>query len=88
MAEVLEKEFQIVNRFNDQMKPLVGWWRKPPTDVRVPSRTAQAVAWLESHPNAALRDAARHFDINVSAISRYLKRRETREVCPHCGRAL
>lgn len=65
-----------------------GIWAKPVCDIRIPSRTAQAVEWLEKHPNATYREAARQFGVNVSAISRYVSRRAGREICPACNRVL
>lgn len=43
-----------------------------------------SIAWLKENPQASMRDAARKFGINVSAISRAVKR----ERCPCCGQAL
>lgn len=43
-----------------------------------------AISWLKENPQASMRDAARKFDIDASAISRALKR----ERCPCCGQPM
>lgn len=43
-----------------------------------------AIAWLKENPQASMRDAAKRFGIDVSAISRGLKR----ERCPCCGQPI
>lgn len=43
-----------------------------------------AVAWLKDNPQASMRDAARKFGIDASAISRAMKR----ERCPCCGQPM
>ena len=44
----------------------------------------RAIAWLEEHPQASMRDAAREFGIDVAAISRGLKKLR----CPCCGQPI
>lgn len=43
-----------------------------------------SLAWLKDNPQASMRDAAKKFGIDVSAISRAIKR----ERCPCCGQPM
>lgn len=66
---------------------LMGYWFKPIADFKLPTRTAQAVTWMQQNPGKGVRETARLFGLNASAISRHLKRLEA-GVCPCCGRPL
>lgn len=52
------------------------------------SKTQQALDWLAANPDRTPYAAAKQFNLAPSTLTRALKTREGREICPTCGQLL
>jgi hypothetical protein len=67
---------------------LVGTFRQLQEAPEMVSRTQNALAYLESHPEASARSTAKRFGITTSAIFNAKKRRANQDICPCCRQVI